>query len=202
MSLDDTIPIELFVRGRRCVAVGACEAIEGKVSRLLRAGAVVELFAELGRVSPALQELVRRGDVALVERPCDPGDILGAAAVFVSPQEEGSGERLSHAAREAGVPLCTLDRPAACTFFNPASTDVGGLRISIASGGAAPALVKRIREDLQGIFSDARLARFVVQLSTLRTTLPADQRAAALRDRVEGFRVEGRLVFPGWVDEA
>ena len=127
---------------------------------------------------------------------------MGAAVVFVSPEEEALGASLAATARDNGTLVCTLDRPAASTFVNPGSADVSGLRVSVASGGLAPALVRRLREDLESILGAPELGVFVRRLGELRQALPRGARAEALREKVAGFRLEGRLVFPAWWDEA
>ncbi|NUO53950.1 MAG: bifunctional precorrin-2 dehydrogenase/sirohydrochlorin ferrochelatase [Polyangiaceae bacterium] len=202
MRLEDTIPIGLVVRDRRCVCVGGCEEVAWKVERLLAAGAKIEVFAKREELCERLAGRVREGAVRLVD-PADGGaDVEGAAVVFVSPMHEGLGHELFERAKEHGTLVCTLDRPAASTFVNPASTDVSGLRITVASGGAAPALVKRIREDLEALLGDPRMASFVRRLTEMRAKLAPGARGAAMRDKVVGFRLVGKLVFPSWADEA
>jgi siroheme synthase-like protein len=199
VRLEDTIPIGLVVRGRRCVCVGGCEEVASKVERLLAARAEIEVFAKREELCDRLAARVREGEVRLV----DPAgaDVEGAAIVFVSPLHEAIGHELFERAKERGTLVCTLDRPAASTFVNPASTDVSGLRITVASGGAAPALVKRIREDLEAILGDPRMATFVRRLGEMRAALSPGARGAAMREKVVGFKLEGKLVFPSWADD-
>ncbi len=202
MRLEDTVPIGLVVRGRRCVVVGGCDEVSFKVDRLVGAGGLVEVFAGRGELCDRLNERVSRSEVELVERPFVEADADGAAVVFVSPLHEAIGAGLAARAMRTGTLVCTLDRPAASTFVNPASTDVSGLRLTVASGGAAPALVKRIREDLEAMLGDPRLAAFVRRLGELRRALPPGARGPAMKEKVAGFKIEGRVVFPPWADEA
>jgi len=200
VRLDETISVELVVRGRRCVAVGGCREVLFKVERLVKAGALVEVFADRGAVVAGLARLIDDGSVTL--KPRRSLNVVGAAVVFVSPEEEPVGAELAARARETGTLVCTLDRPEASTFSNPASADVSGLRVTVASGGVSPALVKRLRQNLEAILGDPRLAAFVRALGDLRSRTPRGERAKAMGDRVEGFRLEGRLVFPPWADGA
>lgn len=202
MKLEDTITVELVVRDRRCVCVGGCDEVAYKVEKLVRSGARVEVYAERSALSPRAARAIDDELVMLVERAPKPDEIAGAAVVFVSPEEEALGAGLAAAARDNGTLVCTLDRPAASTFVNPGSADVSGLRVSVASGGLAPALVRRLREDLESILGAPELGVFVRRLGELRQALPRGARAEALREKVAGFRLEGRLVFPAWWDEA
>jgi siroheme synthase-like protein len=201
VRLEDTIPIGLVVRGRRCVCIGGCEEVASKVERLLSAGGAIEVFARREELCERLAARVREGEVRLVDPAGGAADVEGAAVVFVSPAHDAVGHELFERAKERGTLVCTLDRPAASTFVNPASTDVSGLRITVASGGAAPALVKRIREDLEAILGDRRMASFVRRLAEMRSALAPGTRGAAMRDKVVGFKLEGKLVFPSWADE-
>lgn len=202
MKLEDTVTVELVVRGRRAVAIGGCEEIATKVDRLVRAGANVELFSSRSDLCARLRSLVQAESIALVERRPSREDVDGAAVVFVSPNEESLGAELAAAARERGTLVCTLDRPEAATFVNPGSADVSGLRVTVSSGGTAPALVRRLREDLEAILGGPGVAGFVRELGELRRALPRGERGAVLREKIAGFRLEGRVVFPRWYDEA
>jgi len=166
----------------------------------LAAGAEIEVFAKREELCETLAARVREGAVRLIDPAGGGADVEGAAVVFVSPMHEAFGHELFERARERGTLVCTLDRPAASTFVNPASTDVSGLRITVASGGAAPALVKRIREDLEAILQDRRMEAFVHRLTEMRAKLAPGARGAAMRDKVVGFKLEGKLVFPSWAD--
>lgn len=202
MRLEDTITVELIVRDRRCVCVGGCDEVAYKVEKLIRSGARVEIFAQRSAVRPRLAGLLNDSTVILTERAPTREELEGAAVVFLSPDEEALGATLAEHARRTGTLVCTLDRPHASTFVNPGSADVSGLRVTVASGGAAPALVRRMREDLESILGTPRLAAFVRRLGELRQSLPRGSRGEALREKVSGFRLEGRLVFPAWWDEA
>jgi siroheme synthase (precorrin-2 oxidase/ferrochelatase) len=77
---------------------------------------------------------------------------------------------------------------------------MSGVRVTVATGGVAPSVAKRLREDLEAVLGDARLARMMAELARLRAALPPGERGDAVRARAEGLRLEARLVLPAWAE--
>ena len=91
-------------------------------------------------------------------------------------------------ARSAGVLLNVVDRPHLCDFIMPAVVERGDLVIATSTGGASPALARRIRQELEDTFGPEYA--FVVQL--LRRL--RDQLAQRSYSSVERQRVFSELV--------
>ncbi len=192
-----TMPVELLLEGRLAVCLGACVEVAFKVDRLVGAGAVVRVVED-GTIMPSILEHEARGDVSIVRRPPTADDAEGAVIVFVSPEREVLGAALADAARAEGRLVCTLDRPHAATFVNPAVAGAGPLRFAIASGGRSPALVRRVREGLSRALASPRLAEFVERVAALRAEAPREERAQRGRESVEGFEVDLVVRYPAW----
>ncbi|MCK6589400.1 MAG: bifunctional precorrin-2 dehydrogenase/sirohydrochlorin ferrochelatase [Polyangiaceae bacterium] len=197
-----TLTIELDVRDRPALVIGARGEAVSKIERLLHAGARVTVIAS-NSVDPSVEEAAREGRIELLRRAPDDRDVEGRAVVFIEPGEPSDSNlsrRLFERARALGTLLCTLDRPEVSTFINPAVVHVSGLSMSVSTGGRSPALARRIREDLEAIFRDERFARFLDALGALRSALPRGERGARIKEAVEGFKIEARLRFPGWFE--
>ncbi|MFO0611904.1 MAG: NAD(P)-dependent oxidoreductase [Polyangiaceae bacterium] len=194
----DTLPVELLVRGRRAVVIGGDAECAAKVERLLVGGAVVHVFPEGTAPLDAIVARAREGAIAIEERPFEDRDAVGACVVFLSPAHEALGARLAARARVEGTLVCTLDRPEASTFINPAVARGAGLSVSISSGGAAPALVKALRQELERWLGDEALGRFVAELARARRQTPRTARGARAKELLEGFRVDVKAMFPAW----
>ncbi len=196
-----TFPVEVVLQGRRALLVGAGPDVASRVDRLLEAGALVTVVTE-GPPGPELEERASR--VTLLTRAATDADLEGQAIVFAAPATTPEGEaraRRWHAeAARAGRLFCAVDRPEACTFVNSAVARVGGLTMTFSTGGHSPGLARRLREDLEALFSDARFARFLTQLGALRASLPRGARVAPMADALRGFAVEARLRFPAWFE--
>jgi precorrin-2 dehydrogenase/sirohydrochlorin ferrochelatase len=193
------LPIELDVRGREALVVGSGREVGAKVDRLLAAGAVVTVIAP-GELDPALDERAARGEIRVLRRRFEDGDAEGKAVVFVAPEEEALGRRLHAEAARTGRLVCTLDRPEASTFANAAVVSVSGLTMTFGTGGASPAAARRIREDLEALFADPRLGRFLEAMGRLRAALPRGERSTRMAEAVRGFAIEATLRFPPWFE--
>jgi precorrin-2 dehydrogenase/sirohydrochlorin ferrochelatase len=193
-----TLPIELDVRGREALAVGAGAELASKIERLIAAGARVTVVCEAP--DEATVELARRGFVALAERPFEDADLEGKLVVFVAPGDPALAARLHAWAVDERRLVCTIDRPETCTFINAALVEAGGLAMTVSTAGASPGLARRIREDLGALFGEPRFARFLHVLGEARRELPRGERARAMAEAVKGFAIEARLRFPGWFE--
>ena len=115
-------PVFLDLRGRRCLVIGSGEEAERKAELLRRAG------AELYQAADVTEELMR-----------------GAALVIVAEAAEGMAEAASRAARDRGILVNVVDRPALCDFTFSAIVDRAPVVVAISTGGTAPGLAKMLR---------------------------------------------------------
>lgn len=197
-----TLTIELDVRGRDALVIGARGEAVSKIERLLEAEARVLVITQ-GEVDPAVERAAQEGRLSLRRRAANESDADGRAIVFIEPGEPGIealSRELFEQARRAGTLVCTLDRPEHSTFINPAVVRVSGLSMSISTGGESPSVAKRIREDLEALFADERFARFLQAMGGLRARLPRGARAAGIKEAVKGFAIRARLRFPAWFE--
>ena len=75
----------------------------------------------------------------------------GMALAFVAHPEEAFAARFAGAAREAGVPVNVMDRPALCDFTVPALIDRGALVAAFGTGGASPLIAARCAPQIPGL---------------------------------------------------
>jgi precorrin-2 dehydrogenase / sirohydrochlorin ferrochelatase len=192
------LPIQLDVRGREALVIGGGGEVASKIARLVDAGAEVTLVAET--LDPALEkEAVERG-VRVERRPFQDADVEGKFVVYVAPGHDALAGRLHERAQREGRLLCTMDRPETCTFTSVAVVDVNGLVLTVSSDGASPGATRRIREDLERLFGEARFGRFMASLRRAREALPRGARAREMAEAVRGFAVEATLRFPSWFE--
>ena len=180
-------PLLLELEGRRCVVVGGGPVGERKVDGLLAVGAAVTVVSP--DVTPALATLAAAGRITLVERPYRAGDLDGAALVFTALGDPRATSAVAEDARRLGIWLNAADDPTYCSFILPAVVRRGALTISVASGGATPALTRALREHLEGALGP--------EWATL-AELAADVRALVAERRLDDARRElrTRLAIP------
>jgi precorrin-2 dehydrogenase / sirohydrochlorin ferrochelatase len=193
-------PVELDVAGREVLVVGATGEVVPKIGRLLDAGARVVVIAA-GQVDAQVAQWVAEGRVKLEQREAQLEDVDGKALVFVATIDADRAPIFYKRALDEGRLLCTVDRPELSTFVNPAVVRASGLTMTFASGGTAPGAMRRIREDLEALFSDPRFATFLDALGRLRARLPRGQRAEKMAEAVRGFGIDAVLRFPSWLDD-
>lgn len=192
-----SFPIFLSLQDRPVLVVGGGEAAARKVELLLSAGARVQLIADT--VVGEVAQLIAEGRISWAGRDFDDGDLAGAALAIVACGDDALATRVSHAARQRNLPVNVVDRPHLCSFIMPAIVDRAPITIAVSSGGAAPALARRIRAEIERALPAAigRLARFaeIFRVQVRRTIENARDRRR-FWDRVFAGRI-GELALAG-----
>lgn len=140
-------PLMVDLSGRLCVVVGGGIVAERKVETLLRFGA--EVLVVSPTLTPSLEELHRTGRILVKRRPYQEGDLQEAFLAIGATDDQEVNWRLSEEAKQRGIPVNIVDDPELCTFIAPSIVQRGDLVIAISTGGASPALAKRIRQELE-----------------------------------------------------
>lgn len=192
-----TFLVALSVEGRECVVIGGDAEALKRAERLRACGArVTVVWPEL---CDALSSWVRDTSSRWEARAPVEDDIAARPFVVVStPRDEALSRWLSALSAREGVLLCCVDQPGFSNYAHVATTDAGTLTLGVSSGGAAPALVSRLRDALSDGLDDD-FAAFTRAVAALRARTPPSQRRAALDAALEGLRVELRVSLPeGW----
>src|SRR5712691_10815036 len=171
-------PIFLDLSTHPCLVIGGGTVAERKVESLLQARGQVTVVSPT--LTPKLRSWVADQVITAHERPYRPGDLKGFALVFAATDDEELQRQIAAEAKAAGVFLNVVDRPALCSFIVPAIVCQGDLTLAISTGGASPALAKKIRQTLEENFgSEYALALQLlarVRERVLRNGLSADER--------------------------
>jgi precorrin-2 dehydrogenase/sirohydrochlorin ferrochelatase len=146
-------PAFLDLRGRLAALVGGGEVAARKLASLLEAGARVRLVAP--RLSPKARELAARQGVEYRPRPFEAGDLEGAWLAVCATDDEQVNRMVAAEAEARGIFVNVVDVPSLCSFIVPASLNRGELTLAVSTGGAAPAVARRLRERLEEMFSPA-----------------------------------------------
>ncbi|MBP1684008.1 MAG: precorrin-2 dehydrogenase [Deltaproteobacteria bacterium] len=174
-------PVFLRVVGRPCVVIGGGSVAQHKVEALMRAGAQVSVISPTLTARLAARAAARQ---IVHERRCyAKGDLRGCVLAYAATDDAHVQQQVAAEAREAGVLLNVVDRPDRSDFITPAIVERGDLVVAVSTGGASPALAKRIRHDLEGTFGAEY--EFALHLfRRLRTELTAQRRSPAERRRI------------------
>jgi precorrin-2 dehydrogenase len=140
-------PVNLLVRGRRVVVVGAGRIAARKIEALLDAGAQVEVVAPA--VGAEVRAWAEAGRLVLRERGFAAADVEGAWLALTATDDPGVNAAVHAAAEAARVWVNSADDPANCSFTLMSVIRRGDLVVSVGTGGRSPALAAHLRRRLE-----------------------------------------------------
>lgn len=183
MTKHNYFPAGINVQGKDCLVIGEADDRETiqKSARLRDSGALVTV------ISPALFTLDQIVDQFLV--------------IFCVKTNPDLTQKIAAVCRKKRVLLCAIDQPAYCDVVNVSIFDVGRLRMTMGTGGAAPAIARKIRQGLEESLKDVPLEEYLEVLAALRKKLeheipnPKD-RIPHLLKAAEGFEFKANVKLP------
>jgi siroheme synthase-like protein len=196
----DYYPIYLDLEDRPVLVVGGGKVAEGKVQGLLAAHAEVTVVAP--QLTPALRDLAGANRVQHTPRDYKAADLEGQALCFVATDDGAVNALVATDCRLRGVWVNAADDPANCDFILPAVVRSGQVVVAASTGGASPAMARRLREELTAFLDEG-----YAQLTDLLAEARAEVRAASLRVEPEKWQgaIDARLrtlVAQGRISEA
>ena len=158
-------PVFLNLEGKRCVIIGGGTIAEGKISKLKETGAQVTIISP--DATPAIQKTAKKGVVEWTARKYQTGDLEGAFLGIAATDVRQVNQQIFQEAEELGVVLNVVDDAELCAFIAPSIVERGPVTVAISTGGASPALARKLREaiaeapalewaDLANVLSKAR----------------------------------------------
>ena len=141
-------PVFLNLAGRRCIIIGGGQIAEGKISKLLDSGATIVVISP--DATPGIRKFAETGKVELDLRKYRPGDLQDAFLVIAATNDRVVNQEIFEEAETLGVLLNAVDDMPRCSFIAPSIVKKGPVTIAISTGGASPALARRLRETLSG----------------------------------------------------
>lgn len=140
-------PIFVALNEVPVTVVGAGRLAARRIAALLDAGARVTVIAP--DVSPEIEAWANDRCLRLERRPYRAGDLAGARLAYAATSRIEVNRAVRIEARASGVWLNVVDQPDLCDFITPALIRRGDLTIAVSTNGRAPALARRVREELE-----------------------------------------------------
>ncbi len=158
-------PINLNIQGKKCVIIGGGEVAYRKACSLKDAGAEVTVVC----LKPCT-ELSKETGITLIKKRYDEGDLNDVFLVIAATDDADVNRNVFQDASKRNILVNVVDCPDLCSFIVPSSVVRGDLCISISTGGASPALAKRIREDLEKTYGQ-EYEHYLKLLSKMRNVV-------------------------------
>ena len=163
-------PVFVELSGRRAIVIGEMAVREGKVQGLLTGGSSnVMVIAE--RPSARLDALAADDRVQVERRAWRAEDLDGAFICVASSDDPAERDAIAREARARGVMVNVMDDIPNCDWAAPATVRRGELALAISTGGASPALAKKLRAQLSAEFGKEWADVLAVLREVRRVTL-------------------------------
>lgn len=199
-------PIGLRLQGKPCLVIGSSEEAEPRVRALLDAGAQVRWVTGVASGWSATE----RGSAAAAAPPgASPTHALELCSrefqltdlderwlVVLADRDPELAPQLAASCDARRIFFCAIDQPEGCSFYHMALVRSGQVTVAISTAGTAPALGRRLRQELARLFDEARLGDFAVQIAKLRERLEPAARKATLNALLREVALTGKLSLP------
>ena len=165
-------PVFLELAGRRAVVIGETAVREGKVEGLLAAD-VGEVTVVATRPVARLESLAALDDRVTIERRAwRASDLDGVFVCVASSDDPAERSAIAREARDRGVLVNVMDDIPNCDWAAPSIVRRGELVLAISTGGASPALTKKLRLQLSATFGEEWAEVLRVLREVREATLP------------------------------
>lgn len=139
-------PVFLDLHEKRCVIIGGGTLAESKIAKLLESGAKITVVSP--KINDGLKTALKQGSFEWLEREYRTGDLAGAFLGIAATNVRPVNDRIFQEAEELGILLNVVDEPHQCSFIAPSIVNRGPVTVAISTGGASPALARKLRETL------------------------------------------------------
>lgn len=187
-------PLFADLRGKTCLVVGAGAVGQRKIATLAACGPAEVLVLDTTEPGPEAASFFSQAPIRFERREFQESDLDGRGLVIASTSSEETNLRISRLCAARGIFVNVVDQPDKCSFIVPALYTQGDLTVAVSTGGASPAMAKRIRKMLGQVFHDG-FGPFLALLSRLRPVVltlgwPTEHNSELFRSLVQSKLIE------------
>lgn len=173
-------PIQLNVKDRDCLIVGAGKVALRKAMMLHEAGAQVTVVAS--RIDEKFRALCAEG-LIIIERPFQPADVCSRFLVFAATNQREVNKMVAAEAKAQGVLVNVADSRDESDFILPAVVKKDDLSIAISTNGSNPGYAKLLKQHFEDQIDDPFLDALWVA-TKIRENLRIKVKTQAERERL------------------
>jgi len=133
-------PVFCDLRDRLVIVVGGGMIASRKIEPLIASGAKVKVIAR-----EVVPEISSEAGVEICLKDYSKGDLEDAFMVIAATDDEAINNCISRDALSRHILCNVVDKPDLCSFIVPSVVEKGPIKIAISTGGASPALARRLR---------------------------------------------------------
>ncbi len=192
-------PVQLNVRGRVCVVVGAGNVAARKAVSLLECGASVTVIAP--DAVDAIRVLTSKGRIVWRQEAYQESHLAGAFLLFAATDSKAVNAQAMQDAQAQNILACDVSAPDTGDFVSPSVLRRGDFTVTVSTHGGSPTLAAVVREDLAAQFGP-EWEQWTEMIGSLRGAIRAagDERTRRrvvrriLKDtQVQAFLAQGSL---------
>lgn len=187
-----SFPVALKLDGRSCLVVGDGAETLPRLEALAAAGARLHLVTQ--NPSRELAERARDFAASIATRSYRASDLDGVWLAVLCDQDAELAARIGADAEARQVFFCAVDQPATSSYAHVGVTRTGPLFVAVGTEGKAPALARRVKQELARALGSSAVSDFVAALVKLRENTPKAERAARLTREAARLRLDGSFV--------
>lgn len=173
-------PINLNIKGKKCLVTGGGKVAERKILSLLACEAEITVISP--KITKQIKKLSSESKISLVKRNFRKGDLKGVSIVIAATNNSKTNQEILREANKKKLLVNVVDSPQLCNFTMPSLIRRGDLLLTISTSGKAPALSKKLRIMLEEVIGD-EYELILDKLSDFRNGLKA--KAPSERKRKE-----------------
>lgn len=189
-----SFPVALNLANIPCLVVGQGREAAERAEALRLASALVTLVSPAP--DPELSAYLADKPLPVKRRAFVAEDLDGCWLAVLTDRDTELGRRMADEARTRRVLFCATDQAQDNSYSHMALARAGLVTVAIGTEGRAPALGRRLREELSRLFAAAKLDAFADSLASLRERTAPEQRREVLGEAVAGLHIDGRLELP------
>jgi len=185
-------PLNLSLEDRKCLVIGGGTEAATRAGNLLEAGARVLVVGE--EPIPGL-ELLQSTRLQVEQRAFIESDLDEAWLVVQVSPDTALAREVCQLCEARRIFFCAQDQPRNSSYSHMALARTGSLTLAVATDGRAPALGRKLREELARLLTEAHAAEEVERLARLRDQTPLGERREVLTRAVADVHFSGQLRF-------
>ncbi|AHG73486.1 Siroheme synthase [Mannheimia sp. USDA-ARS-USMARC-1261] len=143
------LPIFVDLKNRPVLVVGGGHVATRKITALLKVGANVKIVAR--ELDSPLHNLLEEGKVEWFATEFEPEQVNQAYLIIAATDDNKLNNLVFKSAEAAQRLVNVVDDQPHCSYIFPSVIDRSPIQIAISSGGAAPVLIRLLREKLEAL---------------------------------------------------